>query len=218
MPRVEGSLLTVPWTPGSWARGFAREQLDMIEFHRSSAEIQFLGTTNPFVSPAWSWPLIKRPMIYYSEPRTVAGVETIMAIGSPLVWWTALASFAVIGLRLTRRRTSDDVSLVAVVGFGFMYLPLLVVSGLRPATFLYYLLPSVPFMCLAAAAVVSAGRIVRSRYATAAFSLAAIALLAFFYPVLTGVPLPERGLAMRQWFHDCHAATAISPPTGWCWR
>ena len=216
-PRVQGSALVAPWARGSWVRGFAREQRDMVQFHRSSAEIRYLGTTNPFASPAWSWPLVRRPMIYYSAPRTAAGRETIMAMGSPLVWWTALASLFVLGVRVVRRRAAES-AIVALTGFGAMYGPLLLVSAVRPATFLYYMLPAVPFMCLAIAAVAGAWDVRRASRAMIGFSAAAAAMLVFFYPVLTARPLSERGTASRQVFRDCDAPTRHAPPTGWCWR
>jgi dolichyl-phosphate-mannose--protein O-mannosyl transferase len=217
-PRVEGAVFRSPLARGSWVRGFAREQRDMLQFHRSSAEIRYLGTTNPFASPAWSWPLVRRPMIYYSEPRTAGGRETVMAIGNPLVWWTALACLGALVIRLTRRRVSDA-AVVAVVGFAAVYGPLLVVSAVRPATFIYYMLPAVPFMCLGIAAVVAGLRTPQlQRRAMIAISFVAAVTLTFFYPVLTAQPLTERGLAARQWFRDCSAPTAITPPTGWCWR
>ena len=189
----------------------------MLQFHRSSAEIRYLGTTNPFASPAWSWPLVRRPMIYYSEPRTSAGRETIVAMGNPLVWWAALLALASLAVRWARERPFDAAR-VAVVGFAFMYLPLLVVSSARSATFLYYMLPSVPFMCLAVAAVPRDWNVTWSRRVVIGFSLAAAMLFAYFYPVLVGAPLSEASLQARQWFDDCSAPTAIAPPTGWCWR
>jgi dolichyl-phosphate-mannose-protein mannosyltransferase len=216
-PRVDGSVIAAPWARGSWVRGFAREQRDMLQFHRSSAEIRYLGSTNPFASPAWSWPLVRRPMIYYSEPRTTAGRETVMAMGSPFVWWTALACLATLAAGLVRRRTSDA-AIVAVAGFTAMYGPLLLVSAARSATFLYYMLPAVPFMCLGVAAAVVRLEAPWARRAMLGVSAIAAAGFAFFYPVLTAQPLTADSLAARQWFRDCSAPTAITPPTGWCWR
>lgn len=216
-PRVDGSVVAAPWARGSWARGFAREQRNMLEFHRSSAEIEYLGTTNPFASPAWSWPLVRRPMIYYSEPRTAAGRETVMAIGSPFVWWIALVCLAALVVQLMVRRSSHS-AVVAVIGFAAMYGPLLVVSAARPATFFYYMLPAVPFMCLGIATVVAGLKAPWARRGMAGISVVAAGMAAFFYPVLTAQPLTEQGLAARQWFRDCDAPTAIAPPTGWCWQ
>ena len=216
-PRVEGRVLTAPWERGSWVRGFAREHRDMVQFHRSSAEIKYLGTTNPFASPAWSWPLVRRPMIYYSEPRTSAGRETVMAMGNPLTWLVALGCLVALLARLLRRRAGDAAA-VAVVGFGAMYGPLLLVSAARPATFIYYMLPAVPFMCLAIATVASGWKKPRADRAMLAFGTTAAAMFMYFYPVLTSQPLSDGAVTARQWFRDCDAPTPNAPPPGWCWR
>ena len=140
-----------------------------------------------------------------------------MAMGSPFVWWTALACLAVLAAGLVRRRASEA-AVVAVAGFAAMYGPLLLVSAARSATFLYYMLPAVPFMCLGVAAVAVGLRAPSDRRAILAVSIVAAAAFAFFYPVLTAQPLTDASLADRQWFRDCDAPTAITPPTGWCWR
>jgi dolichyl-phosphate-mannose-protein mannosyltransferase len=216
-PRVEGRVLAVPWERGSWARGFAREQRDMLQFHRSSAEIRYLGTTNPFASPAWSWPFVRRPMIYYSGPRTPAGRETIMAMGNPVAWLAALGCLVTLLTRLLRRRGTDAAT-VAVLGFGAMYGPLLLVSAARPATFIYYMLPAVPFMCLAIATVAHEWKKPWADRAMLGFGMTATAMVMYFYPVLTSRPLTEGAVAARQWFRDCDAPTPDAPPAGWCWR
>ncbi len=86
--------------------------------------------------------------------------------------------------------------------------------------FLYYLLPAVPFMCLAIAAVaVSWTHSFRRRVALAAFSTAAVVLFAFFYPVVTAMPLSKEGVEARQWFRNCRLPLTGQPPAkGWCWR
>ena len=216
-PSVDGSVVTAPWARGSWARSFARVQRDMLTFHRESAEIRYLGTTHPYVSPAWSWPLLKRPMIYYSEPRTSAGRETIVAMGSPLVWWASLAALFALSLRWIRRRHSDA-AVLAVIGFGATYVPLLVVSWARPATFLYYMLPSVPFMCLALATIGSEWIATSRKWLASGFAVAAVAVFAFFYPILTGMPLSDESLGARQWFQDCRPVTGTLAAAGWCWK
>jgi dolichyl-phosphate-mannose--protein O-mannosyl transferase len=48
--------------------------------------------------------------------------------------------------------------------------------------------------------------------------MAAVALFAFFYPILTAVPLSREGLQARQWFQDCEPSADIAAPAGWCWK
>ncbi|HYV96015.1 MAG TPA: phospholipid carrier-dependent glycosyltransferase [Gemmatimonadaceae bacterium] len=211
--RTDGSLVAAPWLQGSWVRNFAHVQRGMLEFHKADPEIKYVGLTNPYASPAWSWPLLKRPMTYYAEPDTGPVQQRITATGSPFVWWTCFAALGFLAVCVVQRK-ADDAARVAVGGFLAMYAPLVLVSSGRAATFIYYMLPSVPFMCLAIVAVTR-----RARWQLlAAYGLIAVVSFAFFYPVLTGVSLPRGAVERRIWFHDCAPATGRKAPSGWCWE
>lgn len=214
--RIDGRVLALPWARGSWARNFAHVQREMLESHLYGQEAFYVGKTNPYVSPAWSWPLIRRPMAYYSHEDAGSRHVRIMAMGNPLTWWAALVALAYLGLQLVGRRRTDA-AVVTVTGFALMFVPLLLMSSARAATFLYYMLPSVPFMCLALATVASDRRRVPG-WIVVAFMAAAVALLAFFYPVLTGLPLSGAAVEARLWFRDCQAGSGIAAPAGWCWQ
>ena len=216
VPRIDRPALTAPWVPGSWVRGFVAVQREMLLSHAGGAEVTAVGTTNPFVSPAWSWPLLKRPMVYYSEPGNGDARQVVTAMGSPFVWWSALLAFVALAWQMLRGRRREG-SVVAVTGFAAIYGPLLIVIATRPATFIYYLLPAVPFMCLALGAVAEQLPSRLAAWCIPTFSVAALASFAFFYPVITGAPISERALEARQWFRDCRARPGTLAPSGWCW-
>jgi dolichyl-phosphate-mannose-protein mannosyltransferase len=216
VPRIDGSLFALPWVRGSWIRTFAREQREMLNFHLYSGEIYWVGKTNIYVSPAWSWPLIKRPeSLYWHERGDEHG--RIIFMGNPLVWWTSLPALMYLGLQVARRRR-NDAAVVALTGVAVLYIPFLLVTGVRSAPFLHDILPSVPFMCLALATVAVGWKNPFSRWLVAGFAMGAVALFAFFYPILTAVPLSREGLQARQWFQDCEPSADIAAPAGWCWK
>jgi dolichyl-phosphate-mannose-protein mannosyltransferase len=210
---IEGPILQWPWTPGSWGRHFLGIHKRNLQYHLT---VRFVS---PWMSPAWSWPLIKRPVTYFQE-SSEAGYRTIIAMGNPLVWWTSLVALGYLAGKVVRGKRSADPVVVVVTGFAVLYLPWLIVSAKRSVIFLYYILPAVPFMCLAVAAVaVSWAHSFRRRVALAAFSTAAVAFFAFFYPVATAMPLSKEGVEARQWFRNCPLPVAGQPsPKGWCWR
>jgi dolichyl-phosphate-mannose--protein O-mannosyl transferase len=216
LPRIDRPLLTAPWVPGSWVRGFVAIQREMLLSHVGGAEVRAVGTTNPSVSPAWSWPLLKRPMIYYSEPVTGDRRQVVTAMGSPVVWWSALLAVASLAWQWLRGRRSEGAT-VALVGFAALYGPLLIVSAMRSATFIYYFLPAVPFMCLALGVVALRVPARLASWCIPAFAIAAVASFAFFYPVITGAPIGGRALEARQWFRDCRSQPGTLAPAGWCW-
>ena len=210
--RIEGSVLSLPWAHGSWARNFLGVQREMLRFHLGIQDV------SPYSSPAWSWPLIKRPVVYFSD-ASGGTYREILAIGSPVVWWAALIALAYLAIRMARRRKPTDAAVVAVGGFAVMYLPWLAVSTGRSFTFLFYLLPAVPFMCLAVAIVATPWvRSFTGRAALTLFGVLAFTFFVFFYPVLTAAPLSREALEARQWFDDCRAPPGTLAPEGWCWR
>jgi dolichyl-phosphate-mannose--protein O-mannosyl transferase len=222
VPVVRGSVFASPLARGSWTRNFAREQREMVTFHfppaatYHRAEVYWVQKTHPDVSPAWSWPLIKRPERHYVEDTADDQHRRILAMGSPWVWWTSLVALAYLGLQSARRR-QNDAAAVALIGISVFYLPFLSLSGTRSAPFLHDMLPSVPFMCLALATVSNAWNGTFSRWIVIGFGTAAVAFFIFFYPILTGLPLSQQALDARQWFQDCEPYADIAAPAGWCW-
>ena len=110
------------------------------------------------------------------------------------------------------------------------YLPWLVLSGDRGQTFLWYFLPTVPFLvlalgCLAAWAWGSAS----GRAAVIGYAVLIVASFAFYLPVLTALPLEPDAWRMRILFDDCDRPGSPTPtlpddstsqgvpPDGWCW-
>ncbi|MEA2447924.1 MAG: C-terminal four region of protein-O-mannosyltransferase, partial [Actinomycetota bacterium] len=115
----------------------------------------------------------------------------------------------------------------------------------RSATFLFYFLPAVPFLCLALGYVATKiGSSWEAKSAIALFSAGAIGLFIFFYPLLAETALPKKDWDKRIWeFNHCDPADPIQttvtvtetkrgkvetratqsssseslPPPGWCW-
>ena len=240
--RYDGSGEDCPWEEGRLVYNFVNHQVCMLNFHRT------LTSTHSYQSPAWSWIALKRPVSYYFETDPNGDYKEVFASGSPFVWWTSVLALLVAAWRWLRRREPGGPEGFIVAGFVFTYGPWLI-SGLlspRSAVFLFYLLPTVPFMCLALGYVAS--RLGRSWEATAAvalFSAAAIWFFVFYYPLLTKIPLPRTTWEKRIWvFDDCDKPSADPttslvtetkprrtivrttfttgtdedvPPDGWCW-
>ncbi len=133
-------------------------QVTMFEYHKD------LVATHYFSSPWYEWPLIIKPMWYYSAAFPATGkASTIMAFGNPAVWWTgSVGILFVLGYSVYRnalpmlrvipgRDDAYDRALpVIAVGFLSAYLPWVLVSRL---TFIYHYFASVPFIILATAQV-----------------------------------------------------------------
>lgn len=222
--RMPGALLALPWDESSVWNGIWQHQRAMLDFHTT------LGGDHPYQSPPWSWPLLRRPVAYWFED--VDGTyRHILALGNPLVWWPGIGALAALtftwarsGWRILR---PEPVILAAAAA---TYLPWLVLSAGRSQTFLWYLLPTVPFLCAAIGTVAAwAWERTSGRVVAAAYGLVVVASFAFFVPVLVGLPLDADAWRARMLFTDCErpdgtnpslpddTTSSGAPPPGWCW-
>jgi dolichyl-phosphate-mannose--protein O-mannosyl transferase len=222
--RMPGQLLALPWDPASVWNGSWQHQRAMLDFHTS------LSGDHPYQSPPWSWPPLRRPVTYWFDD--VGGTyRHIVALGNPFVWWPGLLALG--GLFVTWWRASwglrrpEPVILAAAAS---TYLPWLVLSGDRSQTFLWYLLPTVPFVCVALGTWAAwAWERMSTRVAIAAYGVLVIATFAFFAPVLVAYPLEPDAWRSRMLFTACErpdgttptlpddTTSSGSPPRGWCW-
>lgn len=236
--RLEGRVLAAPWSERSWVQTFVDRQDYMLTTHVN------LEATHAYQSPAWSWILVKRPVSYFYEQTEGGDSREVLALGSPIVWWASIPAIGFVAFNWIRRRDLRRPEGIILAGWLTTYLPWLVQQTDRSAIFLFYLLPTVPFMCLALGYVARAlGTRWEARTALVAFALAAVVSFAYFYPVMAELPLSREQWDGRIWFESCDRAPASvststvidrrrlatitrteltteneSPPTkGWCW-
>jgi len=222
--RVPGDLLALPWREGSAWREILEHQLAMLRFHIG------LAGDHPYESAPWSWILLKRP-VAYSFASESGGYREILAVGNPMTWWPGAVALVAVGVRWVRsgvRLAGPEVVLLAAALS--TYLPWLVLSGSRTQVFIWYLLPTLPFLYAALGLWVAlAWRSMPGRVAIGLATVAVAISFAFFYPILTAAPLTPDAWRSRIWFADCGRLGAPTltlpddeidqgpPPTGWCW-
>jgi dolichyl-phosphate-mannose-protein mannosyltransferase len=222
--RIPGEVLALPWQEGTFWRGIWEHQFSMLGFHTS-----LLGN-HPYESPPWSWLLLKRPVAYFFTDEGGAYRE-ILAIGSPLAWGGGLLALVGCVIAWARARWGlrrpEAVLVAAVLA---TWVPWLILSGTRSQVFLWYVLPTIPFLYAALGILAArAWRVVVGRVAVAAFAAATLILFLFFFPLLTALPLEPDAWRTRIWLTDCERPSAPTltlpddeidsgpPPPGWCW-
>ena len=230
--RLEGDVVALPWSEGSWVRSLAERQSYMLDFHRD------LTATHPYQSPPWSWLLLKRPVSYYFETNGNGQYLEIIATGNPLVWWASALALVYVFARWIVRRDVAGPEGTIVASFALNYFPWLVLASGRSAVFIFYLLPAVPFMCLALAYVPARfAHVAGAGAAVVGYAAVVVALFTFYYPVLATTPIPRRDWLARIWvFDQCDRPPPTAsagetagtrtigsdeqpdlPPEGWCW-
>ena len=137
-----------------------------------------------FSSRWYEWPLMIRPIFYYSGVSSTEGFASgISSFGNPLVWWFGIASFVYVCYRLFSKK--DRYAWFFFVGYLAQLMPWVLVERL---TFIYHYFPCVPFVALMNGYVIY--RLVKDKPKNMKFAYIYAALVvvvfAMFYPVLTG--------------------------------
>ena len=244
--RLEGELLALPWAEGSWWRALWERQLYMYDFHAH------LKSSHGYQSNPITWIALKRPVSYYIDYGPKGEYGEVMATGSPFVWWASTLALLYVTFRwiAARIRRIPQVGNwrpegLILAGFLFTYAPWLFLASERSAVFLFYLLPVIPFMCLALAYVATQiGRSWEAKAAIGLFCVGSVAFFVFYYPVVANVQISKDAWERRIWvFNKCDkpsptpekttitittgktpqtsvsetSSNASLPPTGWCW-
>lgn len=185
----------LPFSDGtghSLIRQVVDNQFSMFSYHSG------LEATHPYSSMWYEWPLIKRPIFYYSGDYSETLSEGISSFGNPLVWWVGIPAFFFMLYRAVMRE--DRKSRFFVIGFLSQYLPWVLIGRV---VFIYHFFPSVPFITLMigySMMVITEERPKMKKWMFG-YVAAAIVLFAMFYPVLTGIAI-EPGYVDKylRWF------------------
>ena len=181
----------------------------MLDYHATPG----LGMDHSFYSPWYEWPIIGKPMWYFSSSYEPAGMQsTIMAMGNPAVWWVGLAGLlGVIGLWAWRHVREDHTLALhpqqdnprfalLLISFATQYLPWALVPR---GTYIYHYFPCVPIIILCTLLCLDYLAEKHERAARIALYVllaAAAALFAAFFPYASGVMVPQAWLDAMKWF------------------
>lgn len=158
---------------------------------------------HPYMSEWWQWAIDQKPLYASSPNRMFVPEGTAMGIttfGNPLVWWLTIPSLIGAFCLLIKKRRNDVGLWTVVMGFLAMYMPWMLVSR---SSFIYHFFPCVIFVVMMAVALMKnwyEAKPQKSRAITIGiYSVAVVVLFAVFYPVLTGIPIPEAYAAALEW-------------------
>lgn len=180
------------------------QQQSMFQYHSAPG----LGMDHPYYSPWYEWPVIGKPMYYYSAQYMPEGFsQSIYCLGNPAVWLVGLAGLAAVCFTWVRRHlyhltgTDDRLHLYAdtwklgpafvLIGFMAQYLPWVLVPR---GTYIYHYFASVPFLILAVTLLLYWiwQRYPRlSRVLLIAYLVVCAIFFVIYYPYASGIPAPK---------------------------
>jgi dolichyl-phosphate-mannose-protein mannosyltransferase len=180
------------WVPWLQDRGFDliewfRHHGDMAGYHLNLSTIGDDGKPiHPYMSEAWTWFLLTRPVAYFWHGTESTGAE-ILGIGHPFLFWGALFLIPYLAIAwVWRRDWRAGAILVPILA---QYVPWLAV---RRPLFLFYVTPVTPFLALATTYLLrdlATLRVLGRRVGVVAVAVivaACVGLFVFFWPVLVG--------------------------------
>lgn len=166
---------------------FARmleNQRTMFDYHSN------LDATHPYSSPWYTWPIMKRPIWYYSGIVSDTLREGISAFGNPVVWWFGIPAFFATLFFAAKKK--DRTAAFLIIAYLAQYIPWMFVSRI---TFIYHYFPSVPFVVLmivySLLQIREMLRLSDRKYLglVSVYAALAFGLFLLFYPVLAGEPV-----------------------------
>jgi dolichyl-phosphate-mannose-protein mannosyltransferase len=196
--------------------GYARQQ-GLWSYHKAIYDFHVgLSASHGYASPAWQWPLLLRPtsMYYQSTPQGEAGcgwpdgcVENIYSMPNPLIWYAAVAAVLYLAYRFVRTR--DWRFALVLTGIGVTYVPWLLYP--ERTMFQFYTIAMLPFMLLALTFALrdisgadhsDTHRRLSGQRMVGVFLVVALALSAFWYPILIAMPVPYQFWYSHSWINS----------------
>lgn len=163
---------------------------NMYEYHSTLQE------GHDFSSSWYTWPIMQRPVWYYSGALGSTMRGTIVGIGNPAIWWFGIiASIFALVMALIKRNKEHGFIVLFIL---CTWLPYLFIGR---AMFLYHFFPTLPFLMLAVVAFIKFISEKLKNNSFMVFYIAVVILLfTYFYPAVSGVPTSNEYLETLRWF------------------
>jgi dolichyl-phosphate-mannose-protein mannosyltransferase len=190
---------------------WARMQGAMFSYHEHLQALNAKGAPiHPYLSRAWQWILMARPVVYFYKEAGGTRRE-IIGMGNPVIFWVSVVAIPWLAFSWRRaRHWTAGFILVAILA---QYVPWFLVS--RPE-FFFYVAPVTPFLVLADVSLlrrladVRVGPGVNDEATRAArpwlpvvvaVIVLSVVAFAWFWPVLTAGSLSTDAWRLRIWFN-----------------
>lgn len=172
-----------------------------------------LHAPHDYQSNPWSWLVLGRPVLFqYESPASgrdgchtaAACSQTVLALGTPLLWWSACCALVYLLYRWALRRDWRAGAILCAVGAG--YLPWFLYQD--RTVFSFYAVIFAPYLCLAVTMMLAAllgppgatpKRRIRGATAAGALFLLIAWNFIYFFPIYTGQTIPYADWHARMW-------------------
>ena len=193
-----------------WGRGYSSNPLKSFYYYHQQILGFHTGLTEKHTYEAnpWSWLFMGRPTSFFYESPSGCGSKScsqeIIALGTPLLWWLALAALALVfgmWLRSMVTRHFDPAITIIIAGITAGYLPWFFFQ--ERTVFTFYAIVFQPFLILA---LVYAVRAILLRFKKSGEAIVATLFIliflnfVYFLPIYLGDVITYEAWRSRMWF------------------
>ncbi|MEG1242620.1 MAG: glycosyltransferase family 39 protein [Oscillospiraceae bacterium] len=177
---------------------FDKDYLKIVLDNQNYMLTYHVGVTaeHPYSSRWYQWIVDGRPILYYLRSLPGNMKSAFGAFLNPLVCWAGLLAMGAMVWKVIRFR--DGKALFILIGYLAQLVPWIFITRI---TFEYHYFPSLIFLVLALCHVFNSFRLRDRKWRSKVFGFTAVclALFLFFYPVLTGIPVPRAYSDLLAW-------------------
>ena len=170
-------------------KGIVNLSNTMYEYHA------FLDATHPFSSSWYMWPIMAKPVWFYTGAANGLNM-TISDIGNPAIWWCGVASFVYLVINAIKKK--DKTSIYLLVFILSTFIPYIFVGRLM---FMYHYFITLPFIMLAIVAFMK-WITEKTKNDRIYFGYIGLIIITFivFYPIVSATPISNTYIESLRWF------------------
>jgi dolichyl-phosphate-mannose--protein O-mannosyl transferase len=189
------------WSKNVW-RNLWHYHAEILTFHTH------LFARHSYSANPWSWLILGRPTsFFYANPKNCGAprcAQEIIALGTPILWWSALAAlFVTFGYWVSQR---DRISGILLTAIAAGYLPWFTFQ--KRTMFYFYTISFEPFFLLTLVYVLGKylsfakdeGDLRNRKKISAGIALIFILNFLYFLPLYLGIPTSEKTWNNHMWF------------------
>ena len=155
----------------------------------------YLDASHPFSSPWYKWPIMAKPVWFYTGGTVKGQYVTISDIGNPAIWWCGVLAFIYLVFNMIKKK--DKNSLFLIVFILSTFIPYIFVGRLM---FMYHYFITLPFVMLGIVSFIKwITDTIKSDKVYYGYIILIIITFFIFYPIVAGMPVGLDYIQSLKW-------------------
>ena len=157
-----------------------------------------LDATHPFSSSWYQWPIMAKPVWFYTGGTSTGLRMTISDIGNPVIWWSGVISFVYLVINAIKKKDKNHIFIIIFILSTFV--PYLFIGRLM---FMYHYFITLPFVMLGIVAFIKwITEKIKNDKAYYGYIVLIIITFIVFYPIISGMPVKGDYIESLKWLSD----------------